>query len=35
MDRELYFGLQISFLYINKKTQNYPKMTSLAFYFPV
>lgn len=35
MDRGLYFGLQISFLYINKKTQNYPKMTFLAFYFPV
>lgn len=35
MDRELYFGLQISFLYINKKTQNYPKMTLPAFYFPV
>lgn len=28
-DRELYLGLQISFLYINKKTQNYPKMTLL------
>lgn len=34
-DRELYFGLQIFFLYINKKNQNTPKMTSPASYFPV
>lgn len=33
MDRELYFGLWMwIFLYINKKNQNTPKMTSPASY---